>query len=89
MAEGATRTRRVLLVGSSLTYYSGGIDAIVLQLKERGGAAEVRPGQVSICAQAASAVPRSRESRVGQAGQYVNRRRPTSEGRLANNKINK
>jgi hypothetical protein len=31
MAEGATRTRRVLLVGSSLTYYNGGIDAIVLQ----------------------------------------------------------
>ena len=38
MAEGATRTRRVLLVGSSLTYYNGGIDAIVLQLtKETGG----------------------------------------------------
>jgi hypothetical protein len=29
MAEGATRTRRVLLVGSSLAYYNGGIDAIV------------------------------------------------------------
>ena len=33
MAEGATRTRRVLLVGSSLTYYNGGIDAIVIQLR--------------------------------------------------------
>ena len=80
MAEGATRTRRVLLVGSSLTYYNGGIDAIVLQLtKETGGGGSVLR----------LPVPCSRESRVGQAGQYVNRRRPTSEGRLANNKINK
>ena len=51
MAEGATRTkiltRTVPFVGSSLAYYNGGIDAIVLQLKEtRGG---------GICAQAASA----------------------------------
>ena len=49
MAEGATRTkiltRTVPFVGSSLAYYNGGIDAIVLQLKETGG----------ICAQAASA----------------------------------
>jgi hypothetical protein len=83
MAEGATRTRRVLLVGSSLTYYNGGIDAIVLQLtKETGGGG--RGGSVLRLP-----VPCSRESRVGQAGQYVNRRRPTSEGRLANNKINK
>ena len=42
MAEGATRTkiltRTVPFVGSSLAYYNGGIDAIVLQLKEtRGG----------------------------------------------------
>ena len=81
MAEGATRTRRMLLVGSSLAYYNGGIDAIVLQLtKETGGGG----GYVLRLP-----VPCSRESRVGQAGQYVNRRRPTSEGRLANNKINK
>ena len=33
MAEGATRTRRVLFVGSSLAYYNGGIDAIVLQFR--------------------------------------------------------
>ena len=79
MAEGATRTRRMLLVGSSLAYYNGGIDAIVLQLtKETGGGSVLR-----------LPVPCSRESRVGQAGRYVNRRRPTSEGRLANNKINK
>ena len=48
MAEGATLTRRVLLVGSSLTYYNGGIDAIVLQLKERGGrggGGQARSGQ--------------------------------------------
>ena len=36
MAEGATRTkiltRTVPFVGSSLAYYNGGIDAIVLQL---------------------------------------------------------
>ena len=44
MAEGATRTRRVLLVGSSLAYYNGGIDAIV------GGGG-------GICSQAATECP--------------------------------
>ena len=46
MAEGATRTkiltRTVPFVGSSLAYYNGGIDAIVLQLKETGGASVLR-----------------------------------------------
>ena len=41
MAEGATRTkiltRTVPFVGSSLAYYNGGIDAIVLQLLNGGG----------------------------------------------------
>ena len=32
MTDGATRTRTVLFVGSSQTYYNGGIDAIVLSL---------------------------------------------------------
>ena len=82
MAEGATRTkiltRTVPFVGSSLAYYNGGIDAIVLQLKETGGGGHLCSGcQCQGC---------SRESRIGQAGQYMNRRRPTSEGRLANNK---
>ena len=61
MAEGATRTkiltRTVPFVGSSLAYYNGGIDAIVLQLKETGG----------ICAQAASALLKRKQSRTGRA----------------------
>ena len=74
MAEGATRTRILtrtgLFLGSSLAYYNGGIDAIVLQLKERGGrGGGVRPGQpeVSICAQAASALLKRKQSRTGRA----------------------
>ena len=75
MAEGATRTRRVLLVGSSLTYYNGGIDAIVLQLtKETGGG--------GICAQAASALLKRKQSRTGRAvceQAKADKRRPTGE----------
>jgi hypothetical protein len=76
MAEGATRTRRVLLVGSSLTYYNGGIDAIVLQLtKETGGGG-------GICAQAASALLKRKQSRTGRAvceQAKADKRRPTGE----------
>jgi len=78
MAEGATRTRILtrtgLFLGSSLAYYNGGIDAIVLQLKERGGAGRGGgggggggPGQVSICAQDASALLKRKQSRTGRA----------------------
>ena len=87
MAEGATRTRILtrtgLFLGSSLAYYNGGIDAIVLQLKERGGrGGGVRPGQVSICAQAASALLKRKQSRTGRAvceQAKADKRRPTGE----------
>ena len=83
MAEGATRTRRVLLVGSSLAYYNGGIDAIVLQLKERGGrGGGVRPGQ-HLCSGCQCCAPLKRkQSRTGRAvceQAKADKRRPTGE----------
>ena len=78
MAEGATRTkiltRTVPFVGSSLAYYNGGIDAIVLQLKETGGASVLRlpvPGLL-----------KRKQNRTGRAvyeQAKADKRRPTGE----------
>ena len=80
MAEGATRTkiltRTVPFVGSSLAYYNGGIDAIVLQLKETGG------GGASVLRLPVPWLLKRKQNRTGRAvyeQAKADKRRPTGE----------
>ena len=74
MAEGATRTkiltRTVPFVGSSLAYYNGGIDAIVLQLLNGGG---------HLCCSAQEEAESDRPAGAVYEQAKADKRRPTGE----------
>ena len=86
MAEGATRTkiltRTVPFVGSSLAYYNGGIDAIVLQLKETRGGGGGGGGGVSVLRLPVPGLLKRKQNRTGRAvyeQAKADKRRPTGE----------